>query len=237
MKTQKDLIENNQWDVMIVLDACRYDEFVECIKKSDIIGNYMKVDSQALHTAMWYEKNWKMENDVNLISGHGILWLEEFSIFKRFKNPYGFFNNERKKWIYPGFNFSKLLEYQIKYPGMKTLVHIIPPHLPFLGKMGHEFMKELDVINPHTTEGHGNMNAYNRITQYGRIHGWDRPRKCYMENILFAIIWIEKFIDRMKGQVIITADHGELLGEGGIYGHDNSHGDILRSVPWFEVKK
>jgi hypothetical protein len=238
MQLQKELIEKIDWDVMIVLDACRYDTFEDVVGDVDILGNYMKVDSQAHHTAMWYDKNWPIENkNVNLISGHGILWLKDFRIFERFANPYGFFGENRKMWIYPGVNFEKLLEYQTKYPTMRHLVHIIPPHLPFLGKKGRAFMKSLDVINPHTTEGHGNAKAYDKVTEYGKEHGWHDPKECYRENLKFAMGWIEKFIDRIVGKVVVTADHGELLGEGDIYGHVEGFEDVLRVVPWFEVRR
>jgi len=239
MMLQKDLISGMDWDVMIVLDACRFDTFEKLVSAGqlDILGQYSQVDSQALHTAMWYNNNWKMENDVNLISGHGILWLEEFSIHKRFKRPYGFFDKNRKDWIYPEKNFKKLLEYQDLYPNEKFLVHIIPPHLPFLGRNGKKFMQQLDVINPHTTEGEGNMTAYEKVTSYGNKNGWDIPKVMYMENLAYAFEWIEKFIDLIQGKVVITADHGELLGEGGVYGHNEGFEEILRSVPWFEVRR
>ena len=53
--------------------------------------------------------------------------------------------------------------------------------------------------------------------------------------------WIGKFINCINLEntlLIITADHGELLGENNQYSHPpNSKHEILRDVPWFHLKK
>jgi glucan phosphoethanolaminetransferase (alkaline phosphatase superfamily) len=37
--------------------------------------------------------------------------------------------------------------------------------------------------------------------------------------------------------VLITADHGELLGENGLYGHPaDSDAEKLRKVPWYSLE-
>jgi len=40
----------------------------------------------------------------------------------------------------------------------------------------------------------------------------------------------------LEGEIIVTADHGELLGENGEWGHPiGSEKPALRGVPWLEV--
>jgi hypothetical protein len=60
----------------------------------------------------------------------------------------------------------------------------------------------------------------------------------YAENLNCVLTHIVDLIHHLKGKVVITSDHGELLGEYGVYGHTpNSNLKILRQVPWLEVER
>ncbi len=57
--------------------------------------------------------------------------------------------------------------------------------------------------------------------------------KDYKENLEFVWSEVQDMIDSLDGKSIVTADHGELLGEWGRYGHyPNSDAEGLRKVPY-----
>lgn len=61
-------------------------------------------------------------------------------------------------------------------------------------------------------------------------------REAYLENLRWVLRHVTKLVTRLEGRVIITADHGELLGEYGLYFHPDLPLPELRIVPWFAVR-
>ena len=61
-------------------------------------------------------------------------------------------------------------------------------------------------------------------------------REAYLENLRWVLRHVAELVTRLKGRVVITADHGELLGEYGLYFHPDLPLPTLRIVPWFTVR-
>jgi hypothetical protein len=81
-------------------------------------------------------------------------------------------------------------------------------------------------------------------------------RSVYQENVEYVLEYVEQLLDELDGKTVITADHGELLGEGVPwpvrllharwnlgelykfdYGHYNRvHEPELVTVPWLEIE-
>ncbi|EMA61293.1 hypothetical protein C470_07204 [Halorubrum distributum JCM 13561] len=59
----------------------------------------------------------------------------------------------------------------------------------------------------------------------------------YTDNLEIALNEIRRLARHVDCPVVITSDHGEFLGEFGIYDHPQIVHPILREVPWFEVDK
>lgn len=62
----------------------------------------------------------------------------------------------------------------------------------------------------------------------------------YKQNVMYVLPYVKQLIDYLPpGKMIVTADHGELLGERGNWGHGGmkpAH-PMLTTVPWLEVKR
>lgn len=70
-----------------------------------------------------------------------------------------------------------------------------------------------------------------------RIVGVDGLRKAYLENLRFVLMYAKDLIQDLSGTCVITADHGERLGERGDYDHPLGFSDpLLREIPWFKVE-
>jgi len=63
-------------------------------------------------------------------------------------------------------------------------------------------------------------------------------RKAYVENLKIVLEHAAELVKLLSGVIIVTADHGELLGEGGCYSHyKKSTNPLLREIPWFTIEK
>jgi len=215
------------WQTMIILDACRYDVFSE-VYKDYFDGKLIKAETKSTSTDRWYKRYWMGEHkDKCLISMN--------PIYKREKIELGF-GKIVEAW--PGFEpIIAIDKYRELEWGGKVVIHLIPPHIPFLSARG----KKVQGMAACRYEGH----ASHTITAYGRAGHWDTVKEIYRENAEHALqVLKDNWI--FKGPVVITADHGELLGEGNFYGHGLGQEAqeraefpelkrILTTVPWFEV--
>ncbi len=70
-----------------------------------------------------------------------------------------------------------------------------------------------------------------------RKYGKKILRRAYAENLRYALRQVRILSEKLEGDMIVTSDHGEFLGEDGMYGHPKSSDhEILRNVPWFTVE-
>jgi len=72
-----------------------------------------------------------------------------------------------------------------------------------------------------------------------RVYGVNGLREAYRENLELVLRYVAVLVDNIlkmnpRASIIITADHGELLGEDGLYSHGIDY-PLVRIVPWFKV--
>lgn len=69
-----------------------------------------------------------------------------------------------------------------------------------------------------------------------RYHDVETLRMAYQDNLEMVLKETARLISYLKGTIIVTSDHGELLGEDNSFSHpiDSAH-PILREVPWYTI--
>lgn len=218
------------WKYLLILDACRFDSFEKVIKGTSFEGKLLKADSGAMQTPDWYKLHWqKPAQDIVLISDNPQPFSQRASgnVAKKFVKSYASWKGE----LDPESALKTFT--QVKEPEYRYLIHLLPPHLPFFGKRGHQFMKKLlgDKITP--------FGAYRQVQDYAQHGHWKEVREYYEENVEFGLNLILKYLNYFEdGKLVITADHGEMIGEGTAYAHHSQNKDditLLRTVPWYEV--
>jgi len=255
------------WDYLVILDACRYDVFAEVVTELDLPGTLTKADSGAVNTSFWLKQHWSREDtDAILITANPWSFKGGASgmAHERFKraiwaDPEGKdvkgYKAIRERIqplcgrsggfgvFHPKIALECFLAY--KEQGHRYVIHLIPPHLPFLGEKGSALFARLKLA-PHN---HGGI--YRAIRNYGRRGNWKELRECYKENIIVALQSLQDYAELFSnGRLVISADHGELIGEPmfdrkGMYWHKisgstweekNSIREMLQTVPWFETE-
>ncbi|MEM4781772.1 MAG: methyltransferase domain-containing protein [Halalkalicoccus sp.] len=142
----------------------------------------------------------------------------------------------------------------------RTIVHYSQPHFPYLSLDPPAAAKDNDLEKRTTrrfkaraeigstirhalgddgartlleTLGVGPLNPMDEIL---REHGPATMERAYRENLRGVLESVAALVEELPGRTVITADHGELLGENGYYGHSYvpDH-EAVSTVPWFEV--
>lgn len=228
---QDALIAARQWQTMIILDACRFDVFERCVKETTLTGSLHVVDSDVIHTEEWYYRNWQNPApDVVLVSGHPKPW--QIYLHHSFYRAVACYM--LASFPAPGPVLDEAVKAAAICPGKRLLVHLVPPHLPFVGKQGAKWLAQYDWGMIDTPLDKGSQQVYTIVRDYGKANGWDDLRAYYAEGLLCALGQIERVINDLPAPVIITADHGEMIGEDGKYRHSARH-PAIQTVPWMEV--
>jgi hypothetical protein len=232
IRYQQELIKENRWNTLIVLDACRYDSFESVSKRVGIVGGLQPVNSRVTCTGQWYKKYWggiKNFPDTVIVSGS----LDPFD--------YGVHLNFRDHWLADKGGEVKL-EYIVEgyreaVNGSRALVHFLPPHLPYIGPKGKELQARLGYVQPPWYQKKRRRFVSRFIRDYSQTgNHWAELRECYEESLEIVLSFIKENLSIFLKPVVITSDHGEMMGEGNLYGHHNrGHKEIQNTVPWMEV--
>lgn len=265
-----------EWDYLIVLDACRYDYFRSSYSKY-LKGKLKKVRSPSFHTEKWRKEVFtEKHDDVVYVSANpyinGINETKGFSakdIFHDVIDVWVWGWDDELGTVRPEKVNEGVKKAMKKYPEKKLIIHYLQPHAPYLslGELPgrdsfQEVRRELGSQNSFG-EFLGAMRdllgkkfvktfswelgwKINRFLGFSpatpeesafREVGKEGMRKAYQENLEIVLKYVEEIIEELNGKIIVTADHGELLGEGGDFVHHDENNPLLREIPWFEVKK
>lgn len=218
------------WDNLIILDACRYDLFEEM---NTIEGELSKIKSAGSHTAEFLQKNFTDEyyGDTIYVTGtpqvkrHGIdsfvhdcihVWEREW--------------NEELQTVLPETMVEKSLQSHNRHPEKRLIAHFIQPHYPFIGPTGQS-IQHRTITGGGLTSEDSSASIWDRLEQ-GEVES-ELVQKAYRENLELTLPYVETLVDELVGKTVITADHGNVFGKYGIYGHPaGKYLNGLVDVPW-----
>jgi hypothetical protein len=241
------------WNYLILLDACRYDYFK---KYNNIKGKLEKKISPGAMTWEWVMKNFPgyYEDIVYIsstpcISQHQLkFYTNAFWKFLRHKNinwrginhfykiepvwDYGW--NDKLGTVHPREVNKAALKAIQKYPDKRMVIHYLQPHGPWIGEDG--FIGEGATIDTFF-EGLSPAGLFTNAVQFGD-NASEIFRKAYIGNLKLVLKYVKELIPHLKGKIVVTADHGETLGEKGIFSHPEFvYVKELVEVPWLVIEK
>jgi len=236
---QKDIISKGKWDVLIVLDACRYDVFKALFHKE---FNIKPVISSGSCTIEWFYKTFTRKyDDVVYVSGNP--YISRFKVtlgdmsYVASKFFYHLTEGWREGWRSINGIFTvcpKTLTLIAKtvanlYKSKRLIIHFLQPHAPY---------PLCDSLRKYFVNDKGSPDKY--LWKALRNNEVDKKLafECYVRNLKWVMTYVEDLINFFKDKkIVITSDHQEFFGENGIYNHPCGLKDSrLRIVPW-AIKK
>ena len=235
--------------LLIVLDACRFDAFWD-VFDNDLVGEVEPVASAGRDTFEYLQVIWPGTYDVPYVSAAVPVNDERID-----------FDETGVHHLYNGYQPSDhlariddvwkdawdrslgacppepVLAQALEYRDANSLVvHYQQPHTPYIGEereLGHAGTDAAvpDQVAPVDKPIWDQVNR-------GEICD-DRLRELYWSNVERVRPAVLRTIDELLGEfesVVVTADHGEALGEHGVYAHPRQpQHPKVREVPWVEV--
>lgn len=228
-------VMEEDWDILIVLDRCRYDLFEEA---NTIGGSLSSVISPASCTRLWLIENFPDTfPETVLVSAnpqtqmHGVEGK-----FHHCERLYRSCWDDNLRSVSPAPAIDRAIEVSEEYPHKRLLIHLVQPHFPFIGKIGRQITQRGFTDAGRQGEKNDGSEA---------PHVWERLKRgevdeetvwnAYRENFQLALSEVSRLLTEVDGKSILTSDHGNAVGEWGVYGHPcgRYHPSIVR-VPWFE---
>jgi hypothetical protein len=218
----------DDWDICLVLDACRWDLI------SDVDREYLTDDwkySVASSSGEWIPKTFydRDNSDVAYVTAnpYSKMLLDESDFFLLDEVwEYGF--DEDTRTIPADVVTDQALTAWEQGPD-KMVVHYMQPHHPFVPKPMDEGLPRQDF----DSQPWDNVWHKLRKGEVEQDEVWDG----YVANLDYALDHVETLLENTSGDVLITADHGNLLGEWGMYSHpDWVPLPALKRVPWIETE-
>jgi hypothetical protein len=238
-------VMNEDWDNLILLDACRYDYFES---QNKIQGNLSSIISHGGSSWEFMQGNFvgNEHHDTVYVTGNPHTGKLADDIFHAVDPLYLNAWDEEYETVLPEDVVDAALDAYEKFPNKRLVVHFMQPHRPYLGETGEELQQE------HKISGFNRYLAYSDETPDSAsfstlIENGDISvkiaQKAYRETLDIVLQQVDDLVTQLAGKSIISADHGELLGETIIpftkpkFGHSDEYirNKTLYQVPWLEL--
>lgn len=228
-------IYDRDWDLLIVVDACRLDLMREVAPNYDYIDHVGSVRSLDSMTLLWMEKNFvptyadEMTETAYVCGNPFSEQALDADDFRELDEVWEYVWEEPGT-VPPRAITDRTIAAAREHDPDRLIAHYMQPHCPFLSRPELTQGKRLDKFGNQEWD---DVWQKLRAGKLSREEVWAG----YRENLELVLDDIELLLENVDAEtVVITSDHGNALGEWFVYGHPPTMPmDCLRVVPWIET--
>lgn len=239
-----------EWDNLIILDACRFDAIERHHSRGTLPGKLTSKTSRGSFTPEWLKANFDGRDltDTVYVTGMpmpyrlGVLeeagsMFPQYSFDLRVHDIVNVWKTHGKPLapdddvniiVDPDDVVAAAIETQETYPDKRLIVHVVQPHDPYVGPAGRALP---------TFPWERKMYDQADISV-------EELRRAYRENVDIAVESIRDLLPELRGLTVVSSDHGELLWERSFpvpfidFKHTSrTYVDALVTVPWLEYQR
>ncbi|QLH81217.1 hypothetical protein [Halosimplex pelagicum] len=231
---------SEDWDNLLLLDACRYDMFAE---QSDLRGQLESRISRGSSTAEFLKGNIR---DREL---HDTVYITANPQFYRLQDQLGAsFHAVENVWMREGWDedYNTVLPETMtaaafdaaeQYPDKRLFIHYIQPHYPFIVDNSELFDNEQAFLKPDEA-GSWHQLMTGELTA-SRNDVW----RAYRDNLSRTLPHVNELLDGLEGKSVVSSDHGNMVGERAYpfpireWGHPRGiYTEQLVKIPWLVIQ-
>jgi hypothetical protein len=242
-------VMDEDWDNLIVLDACRRQLFESVIDIGDAFDEYRTIRSLGSNTGEWTVRNFN-DDSHRTEFGDTVYVTSNVVMSRRITEPT--FHRLDEVWqdafddelgtVPPEPVVDRAIQARDAYPNKRLVTHVLQPHQPF--------------ITP-ATDGNGYSADPERVFGSGTVleedNVWydlaagnvnvETVKEAYARTLEIGWTAVRRLLDELSGRTVVTTDHGNMWGERAspfpvpIYGHPTRvRCRQLVDVPWGVVE-
>lgn len=225
------------WDILLILDACRYDIFEEV---SSLPGTLRRMASKGSESRQFMRRNFngrKLHDTVYITANPHTETVIGDKTFHHIEKLYLDRWNEDMGVCLPEAVVEAAQDAEEDFPNKRLIIHFMQPHAPYIGSYGQT------VEHNEAHDPRAEVRAVWTNIRYGFTDTTkEEVRTAYRENLEIVLEAVERLRSDLNGKTIVSADHGELLGDRLYpipvrgYGHPPGlRAPSLIHVPWLEL--
>ncbi len=237
-------VPSEDWDVLIVLDACRADTFETVVDRSRFDA-YRREISQASMTREWLRTVWPDEyGDIVYVAGNPMVSKEAPGRWNQLVEAWREGLDQNLAQVEPARVAELGVESIENHTDKRIVVHFMQPHAPFIGHQEMQF----DAWDLFENVGAGLEGVDNRAQTV-----WDAAAaglvdefevwKAYRDNLRVAMPHVQSVLEALTPgtKAVVTSDHGNVINARSfpvpyrMSGHpaEERHPGLV-TVPWAE---
>lgn len=237
-------IMEEDWDQLVLLDACRYDMFKDCV---DLDGTLESRISRGSTSEEFLDQNFRNG------SFHDTVYINTNPYLPRLDLDDGTFHavidlldewDSELQTVHPETVVKAAKEASKEYPNKRIIIHFMQPHVPFIGDKGKRIPAEGWTLGQESTDS-SSQTVWQQLRNQSGQEGLseDTVISAYHENLEIVLKHLSEMLSSFCGKTVISADHGNLIGERlrpiptkKMYGHYYGvYTTELVKVPWFVI--
>jgi hypothetical protein len=238
-------VMNEDWDNLILLDACRYDYFDD---HNTIPGDLSEIISHGGQSWEFMQGNFvgKQFHDTVYVTANPHTGKLDDDTFHAVEPLYIDIWSEEHETVLPSDVVEAALDAYREYPNKRLIIHFMQPHRPYLGDAAEDLASRHKIggFNRHLAHSSETPDApsFSTLIEDGQI-SVDKARTAYRETLDIVLHQVRILAEQLSVNTVVSADHGEMLGERIIpfttpkFGHSHEYirNKTLYQVPWLEI--
>jgi hypothetical protein len=236
-------IIDEEWDHLLILDACRYDTFKQ---ENGLSGRLDHRISKGSVTGQFVIKNFDATYpDTVYITANPHASRLISDRFHDFFHAWQTHWNDELNTVPPDKMSELVSEISDRYPNKRIIAHYVQPHEPFLGQEAKNHQTTGGLVKARS-KAEGVKDSDMEPTLMEKFRQGQVTRKvalrAYRETLEAALEEVEELLPELDGRTVITSDHGEMFGERAWplpikkVGHFENYRTLeLVKVPWFVI--
>jgi hypothetical protein len=222
-----------EWDVLVVLDACRADLLQSVATEGDLLGDVGEMRSVGSSSSEWLENTFEGHPETaRTVMVTGNTWTDRYldaSAFAALDEVWKYAWDDQLGTVPASAVTDRAIAMAQRREPNRLIVHYMQPHHPFVADpiAGDEGMAR-------TGDHSSGANPW-VLLRRGEI-SVERVWTAYEATLRGVLPEVATLVEHVEGRVAVTADHGNLFGEWGLYGHPmHTPVPALLAVPWAET--
>ncbi len=245
-------VVSQDWDNLVILDACRFDTFKEVSSELGLGGELRSVISRGSSTTSFLRRNFGRRDLDQIVYVTANPFVNKLlpRTFYKIVSVWDWGWNEEEGTVLPNTVCKAAIEARRSYPNKRLIIHFMQPHYPYIGSIFRD-RSSLDQLRSGVKEGtftmpeRGVRDSLLTMCSMGVFaYAIRNPKpllEAYKSNLRGALFALRDVLDLLGGRTVLTSDHGEAFGEKlhrwipiRVYGHfPEVRIRALIQVPWF----
>lgn len=228
-------VYERDWDLLVVLDACRTDLLREVAPNYEFIGDVESIESVGSMSEEWLVKTFmpeyadELRDTVHVTANVFSEEVLDADNFRDLDEVWRYAWDDDSGIVPPRPVTDRAIHHGRTRDPDRLIVHYMQPHHPFIADGVPEFESD-----PFGREGNATVVDALRRGDIGYEEFW----AAYRANLELVLADVRLLLSNYDAErAVLTADHGDALGEWGIYDHPAGFlHPIVRNVPWAETE-